>query len=47
VGDPRLTAVASVVGGYVGSKIGRLLPAPVLRTGIVMMGVAAAVVMLT
>ena len=42
-----LLAAGSVVGGYVGSRIGRLLPAPVLRTGIVVMGVVAAVVMLT
>jgi uncharacterized membrane protein YfcA len=42
-----LLAAGSVVGGYVGSKLGRLLPAPVLRTGIVIMGVVAAVVMLT
>ena len=42
-----LLAAGSVVGGYVGSRIGRLLPAPVLRTGIVVMGVVAAAVMLT
>ena len=42
-----LLAAGSVVGGYVGSRIGRRLPAPVLRTGIVIMGVVAAVVMLT
>jgi uncharacterized membrane protein YfcA len=42
-----LLAAGSVVGGYVGSKLGRLLPAPVLRTGIVAMGIVAAVVMLT
>jgi uncharacterized membrane protein YfcA len=42
-----LLAVGSVVGGYAGSRVGRLLPAPVLRAGIVVMGVVAAAVMLT
>ena len=42
-----LLAAGSVVGGYVGSRLGRLLPAPLLRTGIVVMGVVAAAVMLT
>jgi len=42
-----LLAAGSVVGGYVGSRLGRLLPAPVLRTGIVIMGVVAAATMLT
>ena len=42
-----LLAAGSVVGGYVGSRLGRVLPAPALRTGIVIMGVVAAVVMLT
>ena len=41
-----LLAAGSVVGGYAGSRIGRVLPAPVLRTGIVVMGVVAAVTML-
>jgi uncharacterized membrane protein YfcA len=41
-----LLAAGSVVGGYVGSRIGRLLPAAVLRAGIVVMGVVAAVVLL-
>ncbi len=42
-----LLAAGSVVGGYAGSHVGRHLPAPVLRTGIVLMGVAAAVIMLS
>ena len=41
-----LLAAGSVVGGYAGSHVGRHLPAPVLRIGIVLMGVAAAVIML-
>jgi uncharacterized membrane protein YfcA len=49
--DLEWTAVAllaggSVVGGYVGARIGRLLPAVVLRAGIVVAGVVAAVTML-
>ena len=41
-----LLAAGSVVGGYVGSHLGRVLPAPVLRTAIVVMGVVAAATML-
>jgi uncharacterized protein len=41
-----LLAGGSVVGGYVGARIGNRLPAPVLRTGIVVAGVVAAVAML-
>lgn len=41
-----LLAGGSVVGGYVGSRIGRVLPAAVLRVGIVAAGVVAAVTML-
>jgi len=33
------------VGGYVGSRIGRRLPATALRTGVVVAGVLAAVLM--
>jgi uncharacterized protein len=51
VADLEWTAVAllaggSVVGGYVGSRMGRVLPAVVLRAGIVVAGVVAAVTML-
>jgi uncharacterized protein len=51
VADLEWTAVAllaggSVVGGYVGSRIGQRLPTVVLRTGIVMAGLVAAVTML-
>jgi len=42
-----LLAAGSVVGGYAGSRVGRVLPAPLLRAGIVVMGVVAAVTMLT
>jgi uncharacterized membrane protein YfcA len=42
-----LLAAGSVVGGYVGARIGRLLPATLLRSLIVVVGVVAAVVMLT
>ena len=38
-------AAGSVVGGYVGSHLGRLLPEPVLRGLIVAAGIAAAVVL--
>jgi uncharacterized protein len=41
-----LLAGGSIVGGYVGSRIGNRLPAPVLRTGIVVAGIVAAVAML-
>jgi uncharacterized membrane protein YfcA len=41
-----LLAAGSVVGGYAGSRIGRLLPAPVLRAAIVVMGVVAAALLL-
>jgi uncharacterized membrane protein YfcA len=42
-----LVAAGSLVGGYVGSTVGRRLPAPVLRAGIVVLGVVAIVVLLT
>ena len=38
-----LIAAGSVVGGVIGSTVGRRLPAPVLRGGIVVVGVAALV----
>ncbi len=41
-----LLAGGSIVGGYVGSRIGRRLPAAALRTGIVITGVVAATAML-
>ncbi|GGU34531.1 sulfite exporter TauE/SafE family protein [Nocardioides albus] len=41
-----LLAAGSVVGGYVGSHIGRRLPATVLRTLIVVVGIGAATLML-
>jgi uncharacterized protein len=40
-----LVAGGSLVGGYVGSTLGRRLPAPVLRTAIVLLGVVAIVVL--
>ncbi|GAA1918813.1 sulfite exporter TauE/SafE family protein [Nocardioides lentus] len=40
-----LLAVGSVVGGHVGARIGRRLPAPLLRTLVVLVGVTAAVVL--
>ena len=42
-----LLAAGSIVGGYVGSHIGRRLPATVLRVLIVLAGIVAAVLMLT
>ena len=42
-----LLAGGSIVGGYVGSRIGQRLPAPALRAGIVVAGVVAALAMLT
>jgi len=39
-------ALGSVIGGYVGAHIGRMLPSTLLRAGVVSAGVAAAVVML-
>jgi uncharacterized membrane protein YfcA len=41
-----LVAAGSLVGGSVGSTFGRRLPAPVLRTAIVALGVVAIVVLL-
>jgi uncharacterized membrane protein YfcA len=41
-----LLAAGSVVGGYVGSHIGRRLPAPLLRVLIVLAGITAATLML-
>ena len=40
-----LVAGGSLVGGYVGSTVGRRLPAPVLRGGIVALGIVAIVVL--
>jgi len=40
-----LLAAGSVVGGYVGSRIGRKLPATLLRSGVVVAGVIAFVTM--
>jgi len=41
-----LLALGSVGGGYVGARIGRLLPAPLLRGLVVLAGVVAAVTLL-
>lgn len=41
-----LLAVSSVGGGYLGARIGRRLPAGVLRAAVVIAGVASAIVML-
>ena len=41
-----LLAAGSVVGGYVGARVGRRLPAPLLRVRIVVVGVIAAVAMM-
>ncbi len=41
-----LLAAGSVVGGYVGSRIGRKLPATLLRSGVVVAGVIAFVTMI-
>ncbi len=41
-----LLAAGSVVGGYVGAHIGRRLPATVLRSLIVVVGIGAATLML-
>ena len=38
-----LIAVGSIVGGQVGAHVGRRLPAPWLRAGIVVIGLVAAV----
>jgi len=40
-----LLELRSVVGGYVGSHVGRRLPSAVLRTLIVIVGVAASVLL--
>ncbi|QXG75962.1 sulfite exporter TauE/SafE family protein [Modestobacter sp. L9-4] len=40
-----LVAAGSLVGGHLGSTFGRRLPAPVLRTGIVVLGLVAIVVL--
>ncbi|HEV7728346.1 MAG TPA: sulfite exporter TauE/SafE family protein [Modestobacter sp.] len=42
-----LVAGGSLVGGFVGSTVGRRLPAPVLRTAIVLLGLVAITVLLT
>jgi uncharacterized membrane protein YfcA len=36
-----LIAIGSIAGGQVGSRVGRRLPAPVLRTAIIVVGLAA------
>jgi len=41
-----LLASGSVVGGYVGARIGRHLPSAVLRTGVVVVGVTSALLLL-
>lgn len=41
-----ILACGSIVGGYVGARIGRRLPAPFLRSLVVVVGVSAAVTML-
>jgi uncharacterized membrane protein YfcA len=41
-----LLAVGSVVGGYAGSHIGRLLPPTLLRVLVVLAGITAAITML-
>jgi uncharacterized membrane protein YfcA len=51
VADPRwdaaaLLAAGSLVGGYVGARIGRRLPDVVFRGAVVVAGVVAAVLML-
>jgi uncharacterized membrane protein YfcA len=40
-----LVAAGSLVGGHLGSTFGRRLPAPVLRTGIIVLGLVAIVVL--
>jgi uncharacterized protein len=42
-----LVAGGSLVGGYVGSTLGRRLPAPVLRAAIVVLGLVAITVLLS
>jgi uncharacterized membrane protein YfcA len=42
-----LVAGGSVVGGYLGATVGRRLPAPVLRTAIVLLGLVAIWVLLS
>jgi uncharacterized membrane protein YfcA len=42
-----LVAGGSVIGGFLGSGVGRRLPAPVLRGTIVVLGVVAIVVLLS
>jgi uncharacterized membrane protein YfcA len=42
-----LIAVGAVLGGYTGARFGRRLPAPVLRTAIVVLGLVAIGVLLT
>jgi uncharacterized protein len=41
-----LVAAGSLVGGHLGSTLGRRLPAPVLRTAIVLLGLVAIAVLL-
>ena len=42
-----LIAVGALAGGFVGSSYGRRLPAPVLRTAIVVLGLTAIVVLVS
>ena len=42
-----LIAVGAILGGYTGARFGRRLPAPVLRTAIVVLGIIAIAVLLT
>jgi hypothetical protein len=42
-----LIAVGSIVGGQVGARVGRQLPAPLLRLAIICVGVLAEVRLLT
>jgi uncharacterized protein len=41
-----LLSVGSIAGGYLGARIARRLPAPALRTCVVLAGVVAAVLLL-
>jgi uncharacterized membrane protein YfcA len=42
-GPAGLLAVGSTIGGQLGAKLGRRLPSPVLRAGIIVVGVAVAI----
>ena len=45
--DLKKAKAGSLVGGFVGSTLGRRLPAPVLRTAIVLLGLIAIGVLLS